>query len=204
LLQGIGRAPACPRIDRAERFREGGRVLTSYLASSVFTQRRAFALWNEGQQHHLQGELDRAIELYTRSLDIYPTAEAYTYRGWAYSAQGKIDEAIGECVKAIRSDPSLGNPYNDIGCYLITKGRLDDAKNWFNRAKKAPRYEPRHFPYMNLGRIYAAQGKLIAAIREFERALEIRPNEPQCESMLKKLRAALERQLRSIWAKKVD
>ena len=38
---------------------------------------------------------------------------------------GKLDEAIEECYKAIDRDPDFGNPYNDIGAYLIEKGQLD-------------------------------------------------------------------------------
>jgi tetratricopeptide (TPR) repeat protein len=32
------------------------------------------------------------------------------------------DDAIAECKKAVELDPDLGNPYNDIGAYLIEKG----------------------------------------------------------------------------------
>lgn len=112
---------------------------------------QALTLWMKGQKHHLRGDFNRAIELYTKSLALYPTAEAYTFRGWAYSFQGRLDEAIDECKKAIAVDQTFGNPYNDIGSYLVNKGKLDEAIEWLEKAKTAPRYEPRHFPYMNLG-----------------------------------------------------
>lgn len=152
---------------------------------------QALGLWMHGQKHHLRGDLERAIALYTDSLGLYPTAEAYTFRGWAYSVQGRVDDAIEECNKAIAVDPTFGNPYNDIGSYLITKGQLDEAIEWLEKAKAAPRYEPRHFPYMNLGRIYAHKGMVLRAIQEFETALEIHPGEPTCLSALGQLRGAL-------------
>jgi len=154
-------------------------------------KQQALALWNEGVQHHMRGEFQDAIELYSRSIDIHPTAEAYTFRGWAYHFLGRVDDAIAECHKAIEVDPGFGNPYNDIGSYLIAKGELDTAIEWLERAKRAPRYEPRHFPYMNLGRLYAAKGMVLQAIREFEGALEINPEEPLCREMLARLRAML-------------
>jgi Tfp pilus assembly protein PilF len=152
---------------------------------------QALALWMDGQRHHLHGDLNRAIELYTKSLALFPTAEAYTFRGWAYSFLGRLDEAIDECKKAIAADPTFGNPYNDIGSYLIKKGKLDEAIEWLEKAKTAPRYEPRHFPYMNLGRIYAQKGMVLRAIQEFEAALEIQPDDPTCLSALAQLRAVL-------------
>jgi Tfp pilus assembly protein PilF len=154
-------------------------------------KQRALELWNEGVQHHMHGDFEGAISLYTESIEVHPTAEAYTFRGWAYNFLGRVDDAIGECKKAIEIDPGFGNPYNDIGAYLIAKGELDEAVPWLERAKQAPRYEPRHFPFMNLGRLYAAKGMLQQAIREFERALELQPGEPTCEAFVARLRAAL-------------
>src|ERR1700731_2721783 len=67
----------------------------------------------------MEGNYDRAVELYLGSLALHPTAEAYTFLGWTYHFQGKIDEAIAECKRAIEIDPDFGNPYNDIGVYLM-------------------------------------------------------------------------------------
>jgi Tfp pilus assembly protein PilF len=157
----------------------------------AFLKQRALQICTEAYQYHMQGDLERAIEFYTRSIDVFPTAEAYTFRGWAYQVLGRLDDAIAECHKAIEVDATFGNPYNDIGAYLIAKGELDEAVQWLERAKHAPRYEPRHFPYMNLGRVYAAKGMMRQAIEELEEALRIAPNEPNCLEMVAKLRAML-------------
>lgn len=154
-------------------------------------KQRAMELWNQGVAYHLQGDFQHAIALYSESLEIYPTAEAYTFRGWAFRFLGRIDDAIAECHKAIAVDPDFGNPYNDIGSYLLSKGDLDGAVEWFERAKTAPRYEPRHYPFMNLGRLYAAKGMVLQAIREFEGALAIEPGEVSCLEMIEQLRGLL-------------
>ncbi|HEY3204330.1 MAG TPA: tetratricopeptide repeat protein [Thermoanaerobaculia bacterium] len=149
---------------------------------------RALELWREGTARLLAGELDDAIELFTRSLETQPTAEAYTFRGWAYSFAGRLDDAIAECRKAIATDPTFGNPYNDIGCYLMEQERWDEAIPWFERAKKAPRYEPRHFPYLNLGRLRAARGEVAEAQAEFEGALAENPGDPIASRFLEALK----------------
>ncbi len=152
---------------------------------------RALELWNEAIRFHMNHDLERAVELYTKSIEVFPTAEAYTFRGWAFEGLGRIDDAIAECHRAIEVDPAFGNPYNDIGAYLISKGELDEAIPWLEKAKAAPRYDPRHFPFMNLGRIYAAKGMVKRAIDEFEGALAFAPGDPTCASALKQLRALL-------------
>jgi Tfp pilus assembly protein PilF len=152
---------------------------------------RAISLWQEGYKAHMEGDLEHAVELYTKSIELSPTAEAYTFRGWAYSHMGRTDDAITECYKAIEVDPDFGNPYNDIGVYLIAKDQLDEAVGWFEKAKRAPRYEPRHFPFMNLGRVYAAKGMVRRAIEEFEGALRIEPDNPVCRQALAQLRGML-------------
>jgi Tfp pilus assembly protein PilF len=149
---------------------------------------QALGFWEAGTSKLLTGDVDEAIALFTRSLELEPTAEAYTFRGWAYSFQGRIDDAIEECRKAIATDPGFGNPYNDIGCYLMQKGELEDAVPWFQQAKKAPRYEPRHYPYLNLGRLHAARGDLAQAIEEFEGALGESPEDPIALKFLESLK----------------
>lgn len=154
-------------------------------------KQRALELWSKGVECHSQGDFRHAVEFYTRSIEAFPTAEAYTFRGWAYSHFGRIEDAIAECKRAIEVDPTLGNPYNDIGAYLIAQDKYDEAIEWLERAKRAPRYEPRHFPYMNLGRVYAAKGMVLKAISELEEALKIEPSEPSCVAALARLRAMI-------------
>ena len=69
--------------------------------------RRATELWQEAYRDQMDGELDRAMERYQRSIDVYPTAEAHTFLGWALSVQGRLDEATDECRRAIEIDPNL-------------------------------------------------------------------------------------------------
>lgn len=132
--------------------------------------------FKEGCRLQTDGDLAGAIAAYKRSIELYPTAEAHTFLGWTYSFQGQIDEAIKECEAAIRIDPEFGNPYNDIGVYLIEKGEYDEAIPWLQKAMTAKRYEPRHYPYMNMGRVLARKGSYEEAVRELKKALEIEPN----------------------------
>ncbi len=153
---------------------------------------KAMALVHKAMDHQMAGELDDAIGLYKRSISLFPTADAHTYLGWAYSFQGKIDEAIAQCEIAIQLDPEFGNPYNDIGVYLMQQQRLDDAIPWLEKAKQARRYEPRHFPYLNLGRVYSAKGMLQKALEEFRGALSLNPGDSDVARLIEELETKLQ------------
>ena len=123
----------------------------------------------------MQGDLDLAVQLYKQSIEMFPTAEAYTFLGWTYHFQGKTDDAIAECKKAIEVDPAFGNPYNDIGSYLIERGKYDEAIPWLEKAIGSSRYEAYHYPWYNLGRAYVNKEMYRKARECFEKSLEIEP-----------------------------
>ena len=138
----------------------------------------------------MEGDFDRAVELYRTSLALHPTAEAHTFLGWTLHFQGKIQEAIDdECKLAIRKlDPEFGNPYNDIGAYLIGLERYDEAIPWLEQAIRAKRYDPRHFPYFNLGRAYLAKGQFNRARDLFQQSLDIESRYTLARQAIEKIR----------------
>jgi Tfp pilus assembly protein PilF len=151
----------------------------------------ALVYWQQGYERQMEGELLEAIQLYQRSLAIRPTAEAHTFLGWTYSMLGRTEEAIAECQEAIRIDPEYGNPYNDIGVYLIEQGKLDEAIPYLEQALKAGRYECPFFPHFNLGRIWERKGQWQRALDEYRLALDLNPDYRLAEQRLYRLQALL-------------
>ena len=139
-------------------------------------KREAWQLFRKAYEQQMKGELEEAISLYRRSLAAHPTAEAHTFLGWTYSFMGRLNDAIEECHRAIERDPEFGNPYNDIGAYLIEKGELDEAIPWFQKAMQAKRYESPAFPHLNLGRVYEKKGNWTEAISSYKQALALNPD----------------------------
>ena len=137
---------------------------------------QAYELWQKGFVLHMFGEYDKAVAVYRRSIEVHPTAEAHTYLGWSLSYLGRLKEAITECMKAIPLDPDFGNPYNDIGVYLIDLGRPDEAIPWLKKAMRSKRYCCYQFPHFNLGRILLDKGRATEAKHSFKRALEYDPS----------------------------
>ncbi|MBK9295196.1 MAG: tetratricopeptide repeat protein [Oligoflexia bacterium] len=141
----------------------------------------------DGKHHVSEGELDLAIESFQKSIESRPTAEAYTLLAWVLSLKEQFDLAIELCQKAIDLNPQFGNPYNDIGSYLIQKGKFEEAIPWLQKAKESLNYETKHFPYINMGRIYTTLGQYDDAIEQFKGALSISPGHKEIQKVLEEL-----------------
>lgn len=147
----------------------------------------ALELWRRGFERQRGGDLDGAERLYRQSIVLHPTAEAWTFLGWVASWRGDPKTAIEHCRRAIEADRTFGNPYNDIGAYLLEQGKTEEAIPWFEQAIEAPRYEARVYPWMNLGRAYERLGRFERAVEHFRKALEVEPRYTPAAQALERL-----------------
>lgn len=132
-------------------------------------------LFRMAYARQLDGDMDRAVVLYEKSIRLHATAEAHTYLGWVKSTRGELDLAIEHCLEAIRLDPEFGNPWNDVGAYLIEQGRAEDSLFYLKRATRLPQSAPRCFPHYNLHRAYLALGDRSRAVEHLRAALDADP-----------------------------
>lgn len=142
-------------------------------------------------EQQMQGNIPESISYYQKSIDTYPTAEAYTFLGWTYSFMEEYEQAIANCRHAIDLDPDYGNPYNDIGAYLIEQGKLDEAVPWLEKALIASRYESYCFPHFNLGRVWERKGQWRKALDCYRKALENNPQYALAERAIRQLQAKM-------------
>src|SRR5947209_7434542 len=160
-------------------------------ASPTGARQHAAEFFRRAYAAQLEQKYVEAVELYRRSIETYPTAEAHTFLGWVYSFDGRYDEAIDECLNAIRVDSTFGNPYNDIGSYLIAQGDLWTCVRWFRRALAAPRYESYAFPHFNLARVFEQRQRPLDAARHYGLALEEQPSFAQAAKALRRVQSRL-------------
>ncbi len=151
----------------------------------------ALKAFHLGYIHQAVGHLAEAQDLYRRSLALKPTAEAHTFLGWTHSFRGRLEEAMAECNKAIEVDPTLGNPFNDLGAYLLEQGKPDAAIPWLKKALDAPRYCCYFYAHCNLGRAYMLLGLYGDARRHLQEALELNPQYEIARAYLEQLDRAL-------------
>src|SRR5207244_10187036 len=70
--------------------------------------------------------------------------------------------------------PSSARGHNNLGSYLYTEGKVDEAVRHFS---EGIRLKPNFYhAHNNLGRALAAQGKLEEAIAHYSEALRINPD----------------------------
>jgi len=93
-------------------------------------KQKAEELLQRGHDAQRLGNLPDALNLYQRSIQVWPTAEAHTSLDWTYNFLYRYVDAIDECRCAIDINPEFGSPYNDIGLYLMKLGKPDEPVPW--------------------------------------------------------------------------
>lgn len=122
-----------------------------------------------------KGQVDKAMDLFQKALEINPT-EAATYYdlGLAFAKKGQVDDAIAQYQKALKITPDLANAHADLGLALVQKGQLDDAIAEYRKALEInPDFVNAH---VNLGSALSKKGQMDEAIAQFQKALEINSN----------------------------
>jgi Tfp pilus assembly protein PilF len=150
--------------------------------------RRSLEYFRKGYVLQMKGQLDKAAHYFRKSIQCKKSAEAYTFLGRIHSEKGFYGAAIDDCLKAIEVNPDFGNPYNDIGAYLIHLKRYDEAVGWLNMALNAPLYKKYCDSFFNLGYIYEVKGEWYKAAEYYERAIEENPAFTQAVTALERLK----------------
>jgi tetratricopeptide (TPR) repeat protein len=153
-------------------------------------------LHNVGDVYDSQGQYDKAIEYYEKSLVIrlkafgpdHPDVGAsYNNLGVAYDSQGQYDKAVEYYkkslvirLKAFGSDHSIvSQSYNNLGNVYDSQGQYDKAIEHFEMSLviRLKAFGPEHpdvgASYNNLGSVYYRQGQYDKAIEYYEKSLVI-------------------------------
>ncbi len=84
-----------------------------------------------------KGQIDKAAEYYTKSIQIEPgNAKAHYNLGNLYLAQQKLNKAIVEYREAIRAMPDYVLAHNMLASVLLQTGQIDEAVMEFQQAVK--------------------------------------------------------------------
>jgi SAM-dependent methyltransferase len=97
--------------------------------------------------------------------------------GNAFKEQGKLDEAIEFCKKALSHKPDYAEAHCNMGNAFKEQGKLDEAIEFCKKAlSHKPDYAEAH---CNMGNALKEQGKLNEAIASYKKALSLEPDYEQ-------------------------
>jgi len=143
-----------------------------------------------GLQHHEAGRLDQARECYRKILQAEPDhPDARHLSGMLAYREGDYETAVCEINRGLAVRPTNSLYLTNLGNSLRALGRLDEARQAFERAiKNQPGYADAH---NNLGTVLFAQGKFAEARRCYQTALSHKPEYPDAYINLGSVHQAL-------------
>lgn len=149
----------------------------------------AYEYYLRGRQFYFrfaQGDMECAIQLFRQAIELdpeYPLAYAGLADGYSYlylhtlRADKLRDEAEKASRRAVELDPASAQAQASRGLALSLWGRSEESEAAFCEAIRLdPNLFEAHFFY---ARQSFAEGRKELAIREYERAMELRPDDYQ-------------------------
>jgi tetratricopeptide (TPR) repeat protein len=132
----------------------------------------AIAHYNRGNDYQADGDHDKAIADYNKSIDLKPQASAYHNRGYSYSRKDLYDKAIADYDKALKLEPKHKFAYYNRGAAYGEKGDHVQAVMDYNRAAKLTPDD--HGLFNDRGHSYAQLGDLDKALADFEKSISLK------------------------------
>jgi tetratricopeptide (TPR) repeat protein len=156
-----------------------------------------------GTIQRLTGKPDEGLRSYDRAFAMAPNdpyvvsryAEVHLERADVLYVEGRLDEATAEFRKAVVDPRWLDSwiAYDGLGLIAMSQGDLEGARSNF---LSAVGHNPHHGDgYYNLGVTLTALGDTALALRSYEEAMKLDPDDPDVPNILAWLLAEQGRQL---------
>lgn len=149
---------------------------------------------NQQAQHRIaEGLLAWEREAYEEALDIFDEVatahpsfpDVHNRRGLCLAVLDRLDEALAAFERAVELSPTYAEAHLNRGIVLKDLGQGEEAQAAFDRARELDHRDGPEFPsqvgnqiavgHAKLGDLYLVADRPALAIREYERALQVRP-----------------------------
>ncbi|HTU02033.1 MAG TPA: tetratricopeptide repeat protein [Candidatus Sulfotelmatobacter sp.] len=134
------------------------------------------------------GRRQEGIEQLETAVRLRPDyAKALFDLGNALVQAGRIPDAIGRYEAALRIKPDFAEANNNLGMILCRSGHVLEGLEHIEAAiRTEPGFAPAHYAR---GTALLQLGRRDEAVAEYERVLQLRPNDPVAAKMLELIRA---------------
>jgi tetratricopeptide (TPR) repeat protein len=117
-------------------------------------------------------------------LNVRDKAATHDNRGVMLDKLGRIEAAVEDFNASIRLDPTLGDPYVNMGSMLIKQHRLDEALAHINKGLDLGMSFPA-VGYYDRAVAEQLMGRFKEAYYDYKKALELEPHFEQASERLK-------------------
>ena len=161
---------------RRKRFGDAESLLENATRKHPSSDELFFA---RGAANERMGEIEAAERFLTRAIDLNPTnAMALNYLGYMLAERGvKLSDSIRYVERALEIDPRNAAYLDSLGWAQYQSSQFGPAEESLTAALRYDRSDPTIREH--LGDLYAATGRFEDAIREWERALSRKPEDPE-------------------------
>jgi tetratricopeptide (TPR) repeat protein len=167
--------------------KEWAKAVEDFSESIRCEPEQSYAYFDRGSALAELGELDGALASLDAAISMNPTlAEAYQVRATVHRKRGELDRARTDELMATKlapRTPSILGPVRS-GADLLDEARLAEASGRYDEAidlcdkaletKLTPSYMSN--AYMTRGNAYAGKGDWDRALRDYDEAVRIQPN----------------------------
>jgi tetratricopeptide (TPR) repeat protein len=137
-------------------------------------RKRALPYLNDAFAHHRAGDVDRAIDGYTKAIEVDPKlALAFDMRGRAFEAKGETGKAVADYTKAIGLEPKLDKALLDRARLMRNQGHIDAAISDYNKLINLTK-DPA--AYLERGTAFLSKDDVGRAIKDFTAAIKMAPS----------------------------
>ncbi|MFH1117615.1 MAG: tetratricopeptide repeat protein, partial [Pseudomonadota bacterium] len=120
-----------------------------------------------------EGKHDEAVEYFLKEVKADPSSALLRAElALSHHAAGRVEEALAELDRAIGVDPLEPSSYVHKAMILNEKGDIKGAEPLLRRSLDL---EPGAEAYNLLGTVYARQGRMMDAYRDFRKAYSLKP-----------------------------
>ena len=133
-------------------------------------------LLEEGKTYHNNGEYDKAIEIFKKAIELYPSDdESWRWLGNSYLKSGQIEEAIKYHLKSTELNPNKGVNWSMLGSSYLINGQKEEAIKY---CLKSTELNPNDYAnWRNLASSYMHNGQFQESIESLLKAIELTPND---------------------------
>ncbi len=180
--------------------RQQGRIseaIAAFQAASEIQPQAADIHDNLGEALTAAGRIQEAKPHLTKAVELIPDfSKAHVDLGSVLMREQKLPEAESQYRTALSLEPQNADANSGLAGTLALEGRMSEAQPYFAAALPQMMEALRDNPdsadlHFNIGTVYGILGRSDEAIREFEKVLELRPDDAEARYKLEMTRGGM-------------